>query len=242
MVHSGDDTGPTGWWASAQGGCDVRLQHWVIRDASGPCGDLVQPEGTAPLLGADEVAEPCCVVEGRNYIEAMQRYHDHKGWGPYRPMLQEDGTPWNVTPGVEADDDVEGRRWQLDGMGVTETEPHDIIEPDRVGPGLGLRMTDGRDVHPEHMASELAREIARRPTRAAADVQDRGPGGDTGPTGQGKDLVRRQQALLTDRRRAVREHRRGQPAGPQHVVESPGLRRFTSSALLHAPAPPPAPG
>ena len=44
------------------------------------------------------------------------------------------------------------------------------------------------------------------------------------------------------RRRAVREHRRGQPAGPQHVVESPGLRRFTSSALLHAPAPPPAPG
>lgn len=72
----------------------MRLQHWVVWGASGPCGDLVQPEGSVPLVGQGDEARPCCVVEGRNLIEAMQRYYDHQGWGTYKPMLQADGTPY----------------------------------------------------------------------------------------------------------------------------------------------------
>jgi hypothetical protein len=58
-----------------------------------------------------------------------------------------------------------------------------MVEPAVARPGLGLRMADGGDVHAEHAALELARQIARGPTGATPDVEHRLPGGDAGPPG-----------------------------------------------------------
>jgi hypothetical protein len=81
-----------------------------------------------------------------------------------------------MAPGIEADDDIETRQRQLDGVDVAETKLRKMVEPAVVRPGLGPRMANGGDVHAKHVASELARQIARGPTGAAADVEHRRPG------------------------------------------------------------------
>jgi hypothetical protein len=64
------------------------------------------PDGTEKTLIPDnrpeareEVVAEGFVFRGwstiaRGYNDAMRAWHDHLGWGEYKPMLRDDGTPY----------------------------------------------------------------------------------------------------------------------------------------------------
>src|SRR3989449_11457458 len=79
-------------------------------------------------------------------------------------------------------------------------------------PRLGLRMADRRDIHAEHAASELPRQIARRATSAAPDVQQRRSRPDSDPAGEGQDFAPPPRAFLPDVRVSSGQGRRGPAA------------------------------
>ncbi len=67
-----------------------------------------------------------------------------------------------MTPGIQAEDDVEGAGRKLGDMDVGEPERHQMSEPVVARPRLGLRVADGGDVYPEDAAPQLARQAAHR--------------------------------------------------------------------------------
>jgi hypothetical protein len=46
----------------------------------------VIPEGSPNKRLLAESARLCCTIEAATWEEAMQNYHAHMGWEPYKPM------------------------------------------------------------------------------------------------------------------------------------------------------------
>src|SRR5712692_8003767 len=116
----------------------------------------------------------------------------------------------DVTPGIQANREIERGGWELEGMDVPMAKLHQMAEPTLVRPRLGLRMADDGDVHAQHPTAEVSRQVARRAAGAAPDVEHGRSRHDAGAPGEVPDLVRRQRAFLPDIRVAVCEGCRGQ--------------------------------
>jgi hypothetical protein len=111
----------------------------------------------------------------------------------------------DVTPGIEADDDIERGYRELEPVNVAVAKLHQIAEPVFVRPRLGLRVTDDGDVHAQHSTAEVSCQVARRAAGAAPDVENGRSRHDAGSPGEVLDLVRRQRTFLSDIRVAVCE-------------------------------------
>src|SRR3989442_6367006 len=96
---------------------------------------------------------------------------------------------------------------------------------------MGLRWADRRDIHAEQGQSELPRQIARRATSAAPDVQQRRSRPDSDPAGEGQDFACRQRAFLPDVRVSVGQGCPGQSAGSEPIVKAARVRRLTLNLL-----------
>ncbi|WP_415648666.1 hypothetical protein [Stackebrandtia soli] len=60
----------------------MRYELWESED-----GELtLSPEGVPPPAPLDADATPLHVFEADTWERAMAQYHDHMGWGPYRPV------------------------------------------------------------------------------------------------------------------------------------------------------------
>ncbi len=59
----------------------VIYEHWLEEDSS-----TVIPEGSPNKRLLAESARLCCTIEAATWEEAMQNYHAHMGWEPYKPM------------------------------------------------------------------------------------------------------------------------------------------------------------
>lgn len=64
----------------------MKVEHWQ--------NDVENTETVVPqdydakmkvlLCGKD--AKLCCVIEADSWADAMTKYHEHQGWGPYVPI------------------------------------------------------------------------------------------------------------------------------------------------------------
>jgi hypothetical protein len=76
----------------------MKAEHWSWGpdDEYGGCEGL-DPVGTPELdenkKKVDQIMREmygdtgkyCCTIEGKNWTEIQQKYHQHMGWGEYRP-------------------------------------------------------------------------------------------------------------------------------------------------------------
>src|SRR2546422_1946348 len=103
---------------------------------------------------------------------------------------------WDMTPGIEANGEIERGGRKVEGMDITMAKRRQVAESVFARPRLGLRMADHRDVHAQHSTAEVPRQVARRTSGAASDVEYGRSRHDAGPPGQVSDLVRRQRTFL----------------------------------------------
>ena len=142
--------------------------------------------------------------------------------------LEQHRAPRDMTPGIEADNDVERGRGELHGVNVAKAELHEIADLEVARASHGLRMADGGDVHAEHPAAELLRQVARRTALSTPDVQHGCPGRDAGPLSERLDLVCREQALLPDMAFTVHQGGHRRSTAPHGVIELANFRRMSA--------------
>jgi hypothetical protein len=64
---------------------DVIYEHWLEEADDGLTSTLLPEDSPNKRLLA-ESARLCCTIEAATHEEAMQKYHAHMGWDPYKPM------------------------------------------------------------------------------------------------------------------------------------------------------------
>src|SRR6266567_1238401 len=101
----------------------------------------------------------------------------------------------DVTPGIEANGEIERGGRELESMDVTMAKRRQMVEPAFARPRLGLRMADHRDVYAQHPTAEVPRQVTRRAPGAAPDVEHGGSRHDAGSPDEVPDLVRRQRTF-----------------------------------------------
>ena len=104
----------------------------------------------------------------------------------------------DVTPGIEANGEIERGGRELEGMDVPMAKLRQMAKPVFARPRLGLRMADDGYVHPQHSTAEGSRQVACRAAGAAPNVEYGGSRHDAGSPGEVPDLVRRQRTFLPD--------------------------------------------
>lgn len=68
-----------------------RFEHWTTGVGETFIPDTPDKEQVLSVDRAmceeDGLPPPklCCVIEAKDWTEAMTKYHEHMGWGPYRP-------------------------------------------------------------------------------------------------------------------------------------------------------------
>jgi len=64
----------------------MKFEHWQNETEN---TETVVPADYDPamkVLICGEGAKLCCVIEADSWNEAMTKYHEHQGWGPYVPF------------------------------------------------------------------------------------------------------------------------------------------------------------
>src|SRR5882762_9377901 len=102
----------------------------------------------------------------------------------------------DMTPGIEANGEIERAGRELEGMDVTMAKRRQIAESVFARPRLGLCVADHRDVHAQHPTAEVSRQVTCRAPGAASDVEHGRSRHDAGSPGEVSDLVRRQDTFL----------------------------------------------
>jgi hypothetical protein len=76
---------------------EVEFQIWVEHGSDGDevtfgTGKSIDAQRRTGLIGADAIH--IASIKARSYLDAMRKYYAAMGWGEYKPMLRDDGTPY----------------------------------------------------------------------------------------------------------------------------------------------------
>ena len=66
--------------------------------------------------------------------------------------MEQSSAMWDVTPGIQANGEIERGGRELEGVDVPMAKPHQMAEPTLVRSHLGLRMADDGDVHADNLS------------------------------------------------------------------------------------------
>jgi hypothetical protein len=190
-------------------------------------GGLLQSASPSTLRVWLSERDGCCVAEVR--CPLMNFFCDE---AHLQAWLQQGGSPREVAPGIQAENDVEGGRRQGDSVYVAAAKLHQVIEACLTRAGLGLCMAHGGNIDPQYMTAQELRQIARRATRPTPHIEHPRPCRDPGLPGKGRNPLWRQRTLLADRGLAVGEGRRRERALAQRIVEAGNLGTL-EHGLLH---------
>jgi hypothetical protein len=64
----------------------MKIEHWTY--AGEHLCFRVEDVTTFQFLAVDPAVK-CCEIEGEDWVDCMQKYHEHMGWAPYVPMSED---------------------------------------------------------------------------------------------------------------------------------------------------------